>query len=227
MDQNNLLKSVVIVAGGSGKRMQTNIPKQFLLLNNKPVLMHTIEKFYKFNNDIEIVLVLPENQIDYWALLCKDYKFNINHSIALGGKERFHSVKNGLEKIQNQDSYVAIHDGVRPLVDNDLLSRGIIAVQKFNAVVPVIFVTSSLRDVSSDVSKHVDRKNLRIVQTPQIFDYKIVSKAYQVEFNDFFSDDASVVEAYGQQIFLFEGDEKNIKITNKFDLDFANFVVNN
>lgn len=227
MEYYSALKSVIIVAGGSGKRMDSDVPKQFLLLNNKPILMHTIEHFFLFNNDMIIVVVLPENQIDTWQKLCKKYNFKINHFTAVGGKERFHSVKNGLKKLANINGLVAVHDGVRPLVSKSLIGRGVIAAQKYYAVVPVIPVVNSLREVGSEKTKHLDRKNIRIVQTPQIFDVSILKDAYNVNFNPKFTDDASVVEANGYDIFLFEGDEKNIKITNRLDLYFADFLLNN
>ncbi|MBN2664659.1 MAG: 2-C-methyl-D-erythritol 4-phosphate cytidylyltransferase [Bacteroidales bacterium] len=227
MEYNSALKSVIIVAGGSGKRMNSQIPKQFLLLNNKPILMHSIEQFFLFNDKITIILVLPENQINIWNDLCEKHGFIINHSIVVGGKERFHSVKNGLQKITNITGFVAVHDGVRPLVSKSLILRGVIAAQKYNAVVPVIPVVNSLRQIIADKTKHIDRQNLRIVQTPQIFDVSILKNAYNVNFNPKFTDDASVVEANGVDVFLFDGEEKNIKITNKLDLYFADFLINN
>jgi len=227
MSYNKLLNSAIIVAGGSGKRMQSEIPKQFLLINNKPVLMHTIEVFFNFNKKIELVLVLPDSQIDYWASLCKKFYFQIPHAIAIGGKERFFSVKNGLEKLKNKSGLVAIHDGVRPLVDNELILRGVVAAQKHRAVVPIIPVTSSVRLIDEENNAHFDRSKLRIVQTPQIFDLKIILKAYNQDYSEFFTDDASVVDALGEKIVLFEGNIQNIKITTKFDLDFVKFLLTN
>jgi len=227
MDISFYLKSVVIVAGGSGKRMNSDIPKQFLKIGNLPVLMHTINKFFNFNNDIEIVLVLPENQIEYWLNLCEIYSFDIKHKIAKGGTERFFSVKNGLQKIDKKDGLVAIHDGVRPFVSSETLIRGINSALKSKAAIPVVPITSSVRIVHEDESKHFDRNIIREVQTPQIFDFKLINEAYSVEFNSSFTDDASVVETCGQFVSLFDGNLENIKITTKFDLDFANFLLKN
>lgn len=221
----NSLSSVIIVAGGSGTRMKTNVPKQFLLLRDKPVLMHTINVFYKFDNDIQIILVLPETQIEYWNKLCKKNDFNIKHSIAKGGKERFYSVKNGLYKIKNKDGLVAIHDGVRPFVGIDTIQRGVEAAKKHKAAIPVMPETSSVRIVDGENNFYFDRKKIRKVQTPQIFDIQLLKLAYNVDFSTLFTDDASVVEAFGQKIHLFEGNIENIKITTKFDLNFANFLL--
>lgn len=224
MDKSKL-KSVVIVAGGSGSRMQTNIPKQFLLLRDLPVLMHTIKIFYEFNNLIEIVLVLPKSQFEYWKELCKKYSFLIKHKLVEGGKERFFSVKNGLKKVANLEGFVAIHDGVRPLVNVEMISRGVKAAIKYKAVVPVVPVSSSVRIVEGDENKHFDRNKIKIVQTPQIFDVELLKNAYSVEYNLSFTDDASVVEANDNSVFLFEGNIENIKITTKFDLEFAEFLM--
>jgi len=219
-----LLKSVIIVAGGSGKRMNNLIPKQFLLLRDLPVLMHTVLKFYNFNADIEIVLVLPENNIEIWKNLCKKHQFNINHKMTKGGKERFFSVKNGLDLIEHKSGLIAIHDGVRPLIDSETILKGLLTAEKHQTAIPVIDVTDSIRLVEKDKNFQLDRNKLKRVQTPQIFDIQLIKEAYKKDFNPDYTDDASVVEAAGHKIFLFEGNIENIKITTKFDLDFAEFL---
>ncbi len=218
------LKSVIIVAGGSGKRMKSEIPKQFLLLANKPILMYSINKFYNYNSNVEIIVVLPQNQVDYWQKLCVDFNFKTRHKVAIGGQERFFSVKNGLSFVEQKNGLIAVHDGVRPLIDFDTINRGVQMAQKFDAVVPIVSVSSSVRIVEDEKSFHFDRNKIKLVQTPQIFDVDLLKKAYQLEYNSNFTDDASVVEALGQKIELFGGDFKNIKITNKFDLAFAGFI---
>lgn len=218
------INTVIIVAGGSGKRFKSNIPKQFVELDNKPVLMHTIEKFYNFDNNINIVLVLPQNQIEYWQQLCTKYNFTIKHKISEGGKERFHSVKNGLN-LAKESKYIAIHDGVRPLVDSEIIKRGFDTAKKYGTAVPVVPINSSVRFIEGEESKHLDRNKIRIVQTPQIFSADILKKAYNIDFRDTFTDDASVVEHSGNKIYLFEGNIENLKITSKFDLAFADFII--
>lgn len=216
--------SVIIVAGGSGKRFKSNIPKQFLKLGKKPVLMHTIERFYHFDNNINIVLVLPKNQIEYWQQLCNKYNFTIKHQITEGGTERFHSVKNGLKLTKDSD-YIAIHDGVRPLLDVETITRGFETAKKYGTAVPVVPVTSSVRLVEGNENKHLDRHKIKIVQTPQIFASEIIYKAYNIEYRQIFTDDASVVEFSGHKIHLFDGNIENLKITSKFDLALANLII--
>jgi len=213
-------KYVIIVAGGKGERMGENTPKQFLKLSGKPILMHTLEKFKTTFPAIKIILALPENQFDFWEELCYKYKFtNIPHQIVAGGKTRFHSVKNALELV-TENGVVAIHDGVRPLVnENTIVNAFKIAEDKGNAV-PVIDVVDSLRHVSKQEAsnKAVARSCYKIVQTPQCFNSVIIKKAYQQEYNDRFTDDASVVEQLGETIQLVEGNRENIKITSPTDL---------
>ncbi len=219
-------KSVIIVAGGKGLRMNTEIPKQFLLLRDLPVLMHSVKKFYDFDNTINIIIVLPENQIQYWQQLCKKHNFSIKHTIAKGGQERFHSVKNGLKFISTK-GYTAIHDGVRPLVSLSTIAQGFELAKKHKAVVPATTPTSSIRIIENNSNKHIDRNKIKLVQTPQIFENQLLTQAYSTEYKNIFTDDASVVEHYGQKIFIYEGNIENIKITTKFDLKLANFWLNN
>ena len=220
-------KYVIIVAGGKGERMGEDIPKQFLEIKGKPILMHTIEKFRKTFSDIKIILALPENQIDLWEELCSKYAFvNVPHHIVKGGKTRFHSVKNALALVKNE-SIVGIHDGVRPLVSETTIQACyIVAEQKGNAI-PVVEVVDSLRFVSKQdgTNKAVTRSCYKIVQTPQCFKSDIILKAYEQQYEDSFTDDASVIEKLGETINLVEGNRDNIKITTKEDLVLAEAMI--
>ena len=211
---------VIIVAGGSGSRMKSEIPKQFMLLKNIPVLMHTIKKFFDFNAAISIIVVLPESQINYWKKLCVDYSFTIHHTCIAGGETRFHSVKNGLNII-TENGLIAVHDGVRPLVSNQTIQNVFsVAEQKGNAI-PCLPLNDSIRIVEGDNSSAVLRSNYRLVQTPQCFSYALIKKAFEQTYNDSFTDCASVVEAMGEKINLVEGNSENIKITTPTDLLIA------
>jgi len=213
-------KFVIIVAGGSGSRMGTEIPKQFLELAGKPVLMHTIQVFYNYDPDCELILVLPETQKEFWNGLCLKHSFSLQHQVVSGGETRFHSVRNGLKFIQNK-GIVFIHDGVRPLVSADTLDRCFqTAVQKGNAI-PVLAVTESLRKLAGEQTISVDRSLYYSVQTPQTFRSDLILKAYKQDFDMAFTDDASVAEKAGFPIFMVEGNPENIKITNPTDLIVA------
>jgi 2-C-methyl-D-erythritol 4-phosphate cytidylyltransferase len=214
-------QAVIIVAGGQGTRMGSLVPKQFLLLRNKPVLMHTIEAFYNYNNQITIVLTLPANQLDYWKDLCNSYHFDIPHTTVKGGETRFHSVKQGLEAVAADTELIAVHDGVRPFPSAEAIARCFDTAATFGAVIPVIPVVETVRQITSSNSVTIDRENLRLVQTPQVFDGKILKEAYNQEYISSFTDDASVVEAAGHSIVLVEGNRENIKITNPTDLIVA------
>jgi 2-C-methyl-D-erythritol 4-phosphate cytidylyltransferase len=219
-------KYALIVAGGSGSRMNADVPKQFLLLNERPVLMYTIERFYDYNNSIGILLVLPENQFSLWATLCTEHNFNIQHQVVAGGSVRFESVKNGLSKIQG-DGIVAIHDGVRPLVNIETIGRCFeVAAEKGNAI-PVMTVIESLRIIDGENSKAVDRSSFVTIQTPQVFNFSEIKEAYNQPFNETFTDDASVLEATGTAINLVPGNIENIKITHPADLLFAGLLIKN
>lgn len=217
-------KYAIIVAGGSGTRMQTTVPKQFLILKNRPVLMHTIEIFFNYNNEIELIVALPENQLDYWEQLCEKYQFIIPHTIVKGGKTRFHSVKNALAKV-SKDALVAIHDGVRPCVSFTTIKKCFETAEKYGAALPVTDVVESLRKIEGDNSVAVNRKNYKLVQTPQVFKSKIIKTAYNQEYNEKFTDDASVVEYSGTKIALVNGNRENIKITTPTDLEMAENLV--
>lgn len=210
----------LIVAGGTGTRMGTEIPKQFLELAGKPILMHTIEKFRAFSKSIRIIIVLPENQFGLWEELEKKYSFSVPHTIVSGGSSRFVSVKNGLQEVED-NGLVAIHDGVRPLVSIDTIKRCFSDAEKFGNSIPVINPSDSLRMITEQGNMPVNRHYLRIVQTPQVFDSKLIKKAYLQDFSPDFTDDATLLEKTGESIHLVEGNRENIKITNPEDLVIA------
>ncbi len=214
-------KYAIIVAGGSGKRMGTTMPKQFLLLAGKPVLMHTIEAFYNFDSEMTIIVVLPQNQVDTWKNLCWQYAFEIEHSIAIGGATRFESVKNGLALVDG-DGIVGVHDGVRPLVQNATLNRCYIEAGAYGSAVPVSDSKESVRILDENgQSRAIDRTTVRMVQTPQVFRVKILKESYAQQFKPSFTDDASVVEAAGYPIHLSNGNKENIKLTTPDDMIYA------
>lgn len=210
-------KVALIVAGGKGDRMNADIPKQFLLLKGTPILMHTLKQFSHFE---EIVLVLPHSQFDYWQELCITYNFTQKHTLVPGGTTRFYSVKNGLEKI-DENSVIAIHDGVRPLISTKLIDSLITETKSGVGIIPIIPVKDSIRKVEGENSVHLDRSNLYKVQTPQCFLSTDIKEAYTQEFSDTFTDDASVFEANGGKINTLLGEEKNLKITTREDLTIA------
>lgn len=210
-------KVALIVAGGKGDRMNADIPKQFLLLKGTPILMHTLKQFSHFE---EIVLVLPYSQFEYWRELCSTYNFTQKHVLVAGGTSRFYSVKNGLEKI-DENSVIAIHDGVRPLISTKLIDSLITETKSGVGIIPIIPVKDSIRKVEGENSVHLDRINLYKVQTPQCFLSTDIKEAYTQEFSDTFTDDASVFEANGGKINTLLGEEKNLKITTREDLTIA------
>ncbi len=214
----------IITAGGSGVRMNTPLPKQFLPLLGKPLLMHTISAFWDYNPKIHIILVLPLSQLSYWDQICKDHNFTIPVETTPGGPERFHSVKNGL-KLVPDNAVVAIHDGVRPLVSQKTLADTFAYAEKFGNAIPVVPVTESVRAVENAFNKPLDRAALRLVQTPQCFIAGNIKEAYRVNYHPSFTDDASVLEKSGERIFLCEGNRENIKITTPADLRIAEAVL--
>lgn len=214
-------KYALIVAGGKGLRMGTEMPKQFLPIGNgKVVLMYTIEAFYQYDSQMEIILVLPLEQQSYWKELCTNHHFSIPHTLANGGETRFHSVKNGLSLIEGE-GLVGVHDGVRPFVSQQVIASTYDAAGKQKAVIPVIDVVETVRRITVDGSQTVDRNEYKLVQTPQVFDITLLKEAYAQEYTPFFTDDASVVEAMGTTVHLVEGNRENIKITTPFDLKIA------
>lgn len=213
---------VIIVAGGKGLRMGGEIPKQFLPVGGRPVLMWTIERFMSAYEDMGIVLVLPSEQHEYWQELCRKYAFNVPMTIASGGETRFHSVLNGLSAIPaSAVGVVGVHDGVRPFVSTETIHRCYDEALDAGAVVPVTPVVETLRHLGVDGSETVSRDEYRLVQTPQTFDIQLLRQAYAQEYRPFFTDDASVVEAMGSRVTLVDGNRENIKLTTPCDLAFA------
>ena len=214
----------ILVAGGKGLRMGGDIPKQFLPIGGKPVLIRTIEVFCQTYPDIHIILVLPVSQQDYWQQLCQDYHFTIPVQIADGGETRFHSVSNGLKLIpEGTEGIVGVHDGVRPFVSVETIRRCYDEAVEFGAVVPVISVVETVRQLIKDgTSVTVPRDEYKLVQTPQTFRISLLKEAYQQPYTSFFTDDASVVEALGKPVHLVEGNRENIKITTPADIRFVN-----
>lgn len=219
-------KFALIVAGGKGARMGATVPKQFLEIAGKPVLLWTILRFLEFDPELKIILVLPEDQFEQWSVICRDYDFDYPVELAKGGATRFQSVKNGLEKVDGP-GIVFIHDGVRPLVSLATLNNCFqTTLEKGNAL-PVVPVVESIREVESYESKHVDRNRFRLVQTPQTFQSEMIKEAYEQPENDLFTDDASVCEAAGVKINLVDGNVENIKLTNPIDLKIAEALLMN
>lgn len=213
-------KYVIIVAGGSGKRMGSEVPKQFIEVAGMPVLMHTIQRFYDFDNSVKIVVVLPEDQHALWGDLIHRYGFKIYHQVTKGGKERFDSVKNGLSVI-NEESLIAVHDGVRPLVSPETIQRCFNEAESKDAAIPVMPAVESIRMETEAGSIAVDRSKYFMVQTPQVFESEVLKKAYCQSFSNTFTDDASVVESLGYKIAMVEGNSENIKVTRPLDLVIA------
>ena len=213
-------KIAIIVAGGSGVRMNSPLPKQFMLLKNRPILMHSLEKFYLYDSKIELRLAIPSSEFGLWEGLCKKYHFSIKHLLFEGGKQRFDSVKNSLKDIVSP-SLVAIHDGVRPLVSLKTIANCFDLAEKKGTAIPVMRLTESIRKVNAKGSVSEERTLFRSVQTPQVFQSEILLEAYNSLYKESFTDDASVVENYGKEIFLAEGNEENIKITSPNDLLIA------
>ena len=210
----------ILVAGGSGKRMESTTPKQFIELKGKPILMHSILAFFRFDEAINITVVLPEHQISVWKQLCEQHNFQIEHEVIKGGEERFHSVKNGLNVI-SEKGIVAIHDGVRPLVSKDTLTRCFEEAEKSGNAIPIVDILETIREVQQENSHAVSRDNYKLVQTPQCFDVELIKSAFKQEYQSNFTDDASVAEAFGIMINLVEGNRENIKITTPSDLLLA------
>jgi len=217
----------VIVAGGSGSRMQSSVPKQFLLLNGKPVLMHTVEAFYNSASKPQIIIVLPEAYQSYWEQLCRDHKFNVPHKLVNGGETRFHSVKNALDTIMGDiDTLVAVHDAVRPLTGQDIINESYKTAARNGNAITAVKSRDSVRQLKNRVSTNLVRDEIYLVQTPQTFQTGQLKKAYGQPFNEAFTDDASVVEAAGFPIYLIEGSYRNIKITFPEDIAIAEkFIV--
>lgn len=220
----NLPHVAIIVAGGKGLRMNAEIPKQFLEINHLPILMHTLNAFSKYDASIQLILVLPAEQVDFWKELCHKHAFSISHTIVCGGDSRFDSVKNGLDAVKVH-SMVAVHDGVRPLVSKDTIARCFEQVYLYGAVIPTVELVDSIRQLTDGRNIAVDRSAYQLVQTPQVFDSIILKNAYNQEFSPLFTDDASVVEAAGTAVKLVQGNRENIKITTEMDLKIASLFL--
>jgi 2-C-methyl-D-erythritol 4-phosphate cytidylyltransferase len=227
---------VIIVAGGKGLRMGSDIPKQFLPIGGKPVLMRTLERFREYSAELQIILVLPEAQQEYWNELCNRYDFQVEYQLANGGETRFHSVQNGLALIPDDaEGVVGVHDGVRPFPSIEVIRNCYETARTEKAVIPVIPVVETLRHLlnthctmqNAQSSETVPRNEYRLVQTPQTFDIQLLKAANHQPYNDGFTDDASVVESYGHDITLVEGNRENIKITTPYDLVIAECLLQN
>ena len=206
--------------------MGSDIPKQFLPIGGKPVLMRTIERFREYSADLQIILVLPEAQQDYWRELCKQYHFEVDYLLANGGETRFHSVQNGLALIPDDaEGVVGVHDGVRPFPSIEVIRNCYETTRTAKAVIPVIPVVETVRHIEGEGSVTVPRGDYRLVQTPQTFDIQLLKAANRQPYNDGFTDDASVVESYGHQISLVEGNRENIKITTPYDIVVAEAII--
>ncbi len=224
---------IIIVAGGKGLRMGGEIPKQFLPIGGRPILMRTLERFREYSTTLQIILVLPKDQQDYWLQLCKEYDFKVDYQMTDGGETRFHSVQHGLALIPDDaEGVVGVHDGVRPFPSIEVIRKCYETARVKQAVIPVIPVVETLRvidpigTIETIVPTHtVPRNDYRLVQTPQTFDIQLLKAANRQPYNDNFTDDASVVEAFGQEITLVEGNRENIKITTPYDMIVAEALV--
>ena len=215
---NTVKQAVIFVAGGTGTRMGSPLPKQFLTLNNTPILIHTLRNFFSFNRNFEMIVVMHHDYISFWKDLCLQFEDVPEHTVVAGGEERFHSVKNGIEAVSADVQHIAIHDAVRPLVSHETLTRCFNTLNEHNAVVPAIPINDSIREVHGVLNKSVDRSLYKRIQTPQCFESSMLKEAYSKPFSPLFTDDASVVEANGHSVFLVEGNLENIKITSPIDL---------
>jgi len=218
-------KYILIMAGGKGERFGAETPKQFALLNNKPMMMHTMEAFAHLE-DSEIILVLAEHLHETWKNLCKQYTFHVPHSLVAGGPTRFHSVLAGLQLITNP-SLVAIHDAARPLVSSQLIDSCFKVAETKSCAIPVIPINDSIRYVSGPHNKAIDRTQYRAVQTPQIFKSNLILQAYRQSYDEKFTDDASVLGSLGYPVILTQGEVENMKITYPMDLQIAALYLNN
>ena len=219
---------IIITAGGKGLRMGSDIPKQFLPVGGLPILMRTILRFRKYSKNLRIVLVLPKAQEAYWQQLCREYHFNEDYQIVDGGATRFHSIQNGLSVIpDNEIGVVGVHDGVRPFPSIEVIDRCYETARQKKTAIPVIPAIESIRHIDNSdeqgniFSHSVIRSEYRLVQTPQCFDIQLLKAANKQPYSDKFTDDASVVEAYGEIVTMVEGNRENIKITTPFDLKIA------
>jgi 2-C-methyl-D-erythritol 4-phosphate cytidylyltransferase len=215
--------SIIITAGGIGKRMGGNMPKQFIEIAGKPLLIHTLELFYSADPDAQFILTLPSDWKQFWIDLLEKHSCSISHTIVDGGNERYHSIKNALSICTGK--FIAVHDGVRPLVSKETVKRCFESVEQYGQVIPVIPLKESLRQIFDDTSRSVNRSNFCLVQTPQCFKKEVLTKAYTIPYHNGITDDASLVEEAGYIIHLVEGNEENVKITTQLDLIIAEQLV--
>jgi 2-C-methyl-D-erythritol 4-phosphate cytidylyltransferase len=212
-------ETALIVAGGKGTRIKSALPKQFIEVNGKPILLHTIEAFIRYSSSIQIVLVLPEDDFLIWSAICQKFNFKFPIQLQKGGETRFQSVRNGLQKID--DGLVAIHDGVRPLVSEDIIGASFRLAAIHQCAIAAVRLKESIRMTDQDNTKAMDRSRFRLIQTPQTFNVDLIKKAYEIKEDPSLTDDASVAERAGHIISLFEGSYENIKITTPEDLIVA------
>lgn len=217
-------RAVIIVAGGQGKRMGGDLPKQFIPLAGKPILMHTLERLHQWDPEAEFIVVLPQEQEAYWQMLCLELDCTTPHQVCYGGKSRYHSVKSGLTAITDAD-LIAVHDGVRPFFAPSVVEECFRAAVQFGAAIPVAPMVESVRLVEEEENRALNRSLLRVVQTPQVFQAHLLQNAYEQPYNPLFTDDASVVEAAGTSVHLIVGNYENIKITTPFDLEVAKALI--
>ena len=218
-------RAALVVAGGKGMRMGTSLPKQYLPLGGKPVLMHTLERFFQTDSSLLLILVLPKEDFEYWTNLCASHGFDLPHQLVAGGISRFQSVKNGLMALPFREGLVAIHDGVRPFVSPEVILESFAIAQAHGSAIPAVPLKDSLRKVdAAGQSSFQDRANFRLVQTPQTFQVERLLQAFQVDDLPIFTDDATVYEHQGWKITLIEGNPENIKLTTPEDLAFAEFL---
>jgi 2-C-methyl-D-erythritol 4-phosphate cytidylyltransferase len=213
-------KYAIIVAGGTGSRMGVTTPKQFLLLAGKPILMYSLEAFFNYDPEIHIILAIHPGYQEEWGQLCQQHFFTVNHQVISGGETRFHSVRNALLTIPG-DGLVAVHDAARPVVSVDLIARSFDEAALHGNAIPGIPVNETVRSIQNDTIKLLDRTSLRIIQTPQTFEIGLLKAAYMQDYQPGFTDDASLLEMMGKQIYLFPGDPGNIKITLPGDIQVA------
>lgn len=217
----SIQRHLIVVAGGTGSRMGMDLPKQFLLLRGRPILVHTLEQFHSWDPNLNIVVVLHPEFVDFWSDLCREHHLLVPHSTVAGGETRFHSVANGLARLQGDQGLVGVHDAVRPLVSHEVISRCFREAEKHGAAVPVVPVVDSLRRMHPDRSEVVDRSEYRKVQTPQCFQLEVLRSAFEQLYSKGFTDDASVVEAAGVKVSWVDGNVENVKITSPMDLAVA------
>lgn len=221
----NQKEYAVIVAGGKGTRIKSALPKQFLELNGKPILLHTVEAFYRYAESIQIILVLPKEDFSIWESICDSFQFTRPVILKSGGETRFQSVKNGLNKIDG-GGLVAIHDGVRPLISEDIIAASFRLAAVHGSAVAAVRLKESIRMTDMDNTRAMDRSRFRIIQTPQTFEVDLIKKAYEMKEDTSLTDDASVAERSGHSISLFEGSYENLKITTAEDLIVAEALLN-